>query len=91
MQCIIKLNSSGLIWWCCSFQFFVQTVHHKQEVGFKHCKMNICFRGKFTFSKTWSASKAVTHINKFDCLTFYDKEYCRYVLMKSFGMHHFKY
>jgi len=35
---IIQPNSSDIVWWCCSPQFSVQTVHHKQEVGLKHCK-----------------------------------------------------
>jgi hypothetical protein len=30
--------SSGMVWWCRSLQLSVQTVHHKQEVDFKHCK-----------------------------------------------------
>ena len=34
----IHLNFSSIIWRCCTLQFPVQTVHHKQEVGIKHCK-----------------------------------------------------
>jgi len=52
IQSFIQLIFSGRVWWCCSLQFSVQTVHHKQEVDFKHWKQNIWSRNKHTFSKT---------------------------------------
>ena len=77
LQSIIQPNSSGIICWRCSLQLSVQTVHHKQEVGLKHCKTEHLVRSKLTLYNKWCASNVVTHIKS--CWTYkhsHDQRYC---------------